>query len=86
MAAIEKDLRAVPIWLLEKYLEEAGGHSDHIGGIRGDGWMVHLTQMEDYTIGSLSVGEVHLSLKGNEAAIDRVWHTLEPKLVRAGGG
>jgi hypothetical protein len=84
MASIEQRIRAVPLWLLEQYLTELGGERNHSGEVQGDGWRARLTQEEDYEIESLSVGQVHLELKGNDEAIQQVWENLEPKLQRAG--
>lgn len=84
MANIEHNVRAVPMWLMEKYLTELGGELNHAGEIQGDGWRARLTQQEDHQIESLSVGEIHLELKGNDEAIQKVWEDLEPKLQRAG--
>ena len=64
-----REIRALPIWLLREYLEGAGGRSLDDGAVEGPGWIARLTQIEDYRIGSLAVGQVR----------------LEPKLLRAGG-
>lgn len=84
MASIEQSVRAVPLWLMEKYLTELGGERNHAGEIYGDGWRARLTQQEDHQVESLSVGQIHLELKGEDEAIQQVWEQLEPKLQRAG--
>jgi hypothetical protein len=84
MATIDENIRAVPLWLLEKYLTELGGEINHAGEVQGDGWRARLTQEEDHQVESLSVGQVRLELKGNDEAIQQVWQELEPKLQRAG--
>lgn len=84
MARIEENIRAVPLWLLEQYLTELGGERNHSGEVQGDGWRARLTQEEDHQIASVSVGQVNLELRGNDAAIQTVWENLEPKLQRAG--
>ncbi len=84
MASIEQSIRAVPLWLMEQYLTELGGERNHAGEIHGDGWRARLTQQEDHQVESLSVGQIHLELKGEDGAIQQVWEQLEPKLQRAG--
>ena len=49
------------------------------------GWQVHLTQLEDYRIGSLQVGQVRLEWRADELAQAHTWPLLEKKLLRGGG-
>jgi hypothetical protein len=81
----ETVVRGVPLWLLREYLEEIGGRLQADGGLMGDGWMARLTQVDDYVIGSLRVGQVRLELDGEAASVERAREALEPKLLRAGG-
>ena len=46
---------------------------------------VPVVLLEDYTIGSLRVGQVRLEFSGEDDAVARIQALLEPKLVRAGG-
>lgn len=85
MATLSKDLRAMPIWLLRDYLLQVGGQEQADGTIQGAGWQARLTQLEDFQIGSLRVGEVRLEITGDDGALAAVWMALEPKLMRAGG-
>lgn len=75
----------MPIWLLRDYLVELGGCSTSNELVTGDGWQAHLQQIEDYTIGSLRVGQVRLVWEGNDRALQEFWPNLEQKLARAGG-
>ena len=85
MTSFEREIRAMPRWLLQEYLQELGGELDHDGVVRGEGWVAHLTQIEDYQIGSIRVGQVRLELHGDANAVERIQLALEPKLLRAGG-
>ena len=61
MHGFSRELRSLPIWLLGEYLEELGGERLRNWDFAGPGWQASLTQIEDYTIGSLRVGQVLLS-------------------------
>ena len=80
-----KDVRAIPLWLLRDYLVAIGGRATGDHDVDGEGWRARLTQIEDYTIGSLAVGQVRLDFEGDEAAVAALLAALEPKLLRAGG-
>ena len=82
---MSREVRGIPLWLLREYLVELGGKAKSDYAVAGNGWRVDLVQIEDYTIGSLSVGQVRLDFSGDEAALARILDLLEPKLVRAGG-
>lgn len=85
MASETRETRGIPLWLLREYLEEGGGRVVDDHRVVGDGWEVRLSQMEDFTVGSLSVGQVRVDVDGSDAAVARVLAFLEPKLLRAGG-
>ena len=81
-----KEVRGIPLWLLREYLVEDGGESTSDDLVVGAGWTVRLTQMEDFQIGSIRVGEVRLEIEGRDAeSLARIQAILEPKLLRAGG-
>lgn len=80
-----QEVRAIPLWLLQEYLAELGGQTQGDGTLRGEQWSARLTQIEDYQIGSLRVGQVRLEITGEADAVTRVQTLLEPKLLRAGG-
>jgi hypothetical protein len=83
--AESRDVRGIPLWLLREYLVEAGGtaQGDHI--VVGDGWQARLTQLQDFELGSLRVGEIRVEWEGEGEAFDRMRELLEQKLHRAGG-
>ena len=80
-----REVRGIPLWLLREYLVEGGGTAESDAVVTGPGWRVHLEQLEDFRIGSLSVGQVRLELDGDEEGLARLLEVLEPKLLRAGG-
>jgi len=84
-----RTVRAVPIWLLGQYLVEAGGvrldPDPTEWRVAGEGWTARLTQVEDYEIGSLSVGQVRLRIEGEAKAVEDLLAALSPRLLRAGG-
>ena len=85
MVTYTRELRSMPLWLLREYMEELGGHALTETQINGDGWHAELERMEDYSIGSLRVGQVRLTWTGDEQAQRDTWPKLEQKLARAGG-
>lgn len=79
------ELRGIPLWLVREYLEEAGGRARDDTHVAGNGWTATLEQIEDFTLGSLRIGQVRLTLEGDPDAVARLREFLEPKLLRAGG-
>lgn len=89
MAAVySRQVRGIPLWLLRDYMLEIEGEKSRADGdtrVIGDGWTLDLTQLEDFAIGSLRVGEIRVELDGDPDAVARVLPFLEQKLIRAGG-
>lgn len=81
----ERRLRSLPLWLLQEYLVELGGVLQADGHVLGDGWTAQLTQLEDYQVGSLKVGQVQLKVYAAPGVVDTFMPALEKKLLRAGG-
>jgi len=81
----ENDICGVPVWLLHEYLHELGGTIIANSHLSGQGWEVLLEPMEDYKVGSLSVGQVHLHLKADADIFNEIQVAIEKKLLRAGG-
>lgn len=84
-ANLVRDVCGIPLWLLETYLQDLGGQKEGAGFVTGENWQAHLTQMEDYRVGSLSVGQVRITLDGAPDALKKLEPGLEKKLLRAGG-
>lgn len=85
MAEFTLEMRAMPIWLLETYFSNVGGEKQADGSLQGAGWQATISQMEDFQVGSLRVGQVRLTVTGEEEVLAALWNELEPKLMRAGG-
>ncbi len=85
MIEYSRDMRGIPLWLLREYLQELGGEFAAGGLITGEGWTVSLTQLEDFRVGSLTVGQVRLEIQSTEEAWGSIQAALEKKLLRAGG-
>ena len=85
MPSQSRNVRGIPLWLLREYLVEAGGTAEDDRTVVGDDWRVRLTQLEDFEIGSLRVGEIRVEWEGEGEAFERMQETLEQKLLRAGG-
>lgn len=85
MIEYSRDIRGIPLWLLSEYLQELGGEVSAGGLITGDGWKASLTQLDDFRVGSLTVGQVRLEMQSTEEAWGSIQAGLEKKLLRAGG-
>lgn len=84
-AKIERDVHGVPLWLLREYLVDLGAEAVGDEQVQGDGWTAHITPIEPYRIGSLSVGRVRLTIEGDETMLESLLPRLELKLMRGGG-
>ena len=76
MSTYKRKMRGIPLWLLREYLEEIGGESQGKTRVTGNGWTADLKQVEDFTVGSLTVGQVVLEVNADEDA----WELLQPVL------
>ena len=85
MIRFERRLRGVPLWLLREYLQELGGWPEGENTVRADGWQAKFSQGEDFVLGSLRVGQVHLEVESTPEAWVSLQPALERKLLRAGG-
>ena len=84
MAEIDRVITGIPAWLMQRYVESAGG-VERDGRLVGDGWTVTLSAAPDHVVGSLRVGQVRLRIDGTDDGVAAAWDALEPKLLRAGG-
>jgi hypothetical protein len=83
--AFEFTVSGIPLWLMREYLVELGGRQVADDVVNGEGWQARLTKAEDFQLGSLRVGRVHLHVQGDDEALQTLRPALEKKLVRAGG-
>ena len=86
----ERVIRGIPLWLVRDYLEDLGAGS--IGEptreratLAADAWTATLEQVDDFQIGSLRVGQVRLTLTGEDASLRPMLAALEKRLFRGGG-
>lgn len=82
---VEWEIRGIPLWLIQEYLVEMGGRATQPDLIEGPGWEASLQQMADYQIGSISIGQVRLTLKAKPETMEVIRPELEKKLIRGGG-
>lgn len=80
-----RELRGMPLWLLKLYLVELGGLAIEDDELTGPGWIASLTQMDDFQVGSIRVGQVRLQVEVEEAIFEDFITALDKKLLRAGG-
>lgn len=83
---LDDPIRGVPLWLLREYLEELGGAAGADGAVVGPGWQARLSQLDDYRLGSLRIGQVRLELAGEEGALAELRRVLTYRLMTRGGG
>lgn len=79
-----RELRGIPLWLLKEYLTEIGGKEEE-NWMLGTGWKIQLTQMDDFQVGSIRVGQVRLDLEADPQIYPALIKALDKKLLRAGG-
>ena len=86
----ERVIRGIPLWLVRGYLEDLGArptddpNREHVA-LAAETWTATLEQVEDFQIGSLRVGQVRLTLTGEDAVLRPMVATLEKRLFRGGG-
>ncbi len=85
LVRVEREVRGIPLWLIETYLEDLGGKKSAPGEVVGENWQAWLTQLEDFQLGSLAVGQVRIVVEATHDAMEKLQPGLEKKLLRAGG-
>ena len=85
MQTIVREMRGIPFFLLKEYLVDMGGTEVDENHVQGPGWMVELSRMEPFRIGSLSVGQARLEIKIEDKLADEFMETFNLKTWRAGG-
>jgi len=81
---LERKIRGIPLWLLQAYLEELGGQAQG-DRITGNGWEAQIAELDDFHLGSLTVGQVRLQVEGEKQTVKELVPRLERKLLRGGG-
>ena len=80
-----REIRGIPLWLMQEYLLEMGGTLVEEGLVEGEGWSVRLTKLEPFHLGSLSVGQIRVEMSGDPEGFANLKVMIEPTLMRAGG-
>jgi hypothetical protein len=78
-------ITGILIWLMREYVGGLGAVEGPEGWWQGDGWRARVTEAEDFTLGSLRVGQVRLEAEGAPDSLAGLQRALAPKLVRGGG-
>jgi hypothetical protein len=84
MQTIVREIRGIPFFLLQEYLEELGGVSKGEGLVEGNGWKARLDRMEPFRLGSLSVGQTRIEIQIEEQLADEFMRQFNLKTIRAG--
>jgi hypothetical protein len=84
MQKITREIRGIPFFLLQEYLQEMGGTDVGEDAIQGQGWIVHLNRMEPFRLGSLEVGQTKLEIQIEDDKVDEFMERFSKKTLRAG--
>jgi len=82
---ITREVNGIPLWLMREYLEELGGKAKGDNDVTAADWDAHIYKVEDFKLGSISIGRVRLELYGEDSVIESLLPRLELKLLRGGG-
>lgn len=85
MQTIVREIRGIPYFLLQEYLQELGGNLIAEDTLAGEGWMARLERMEPFCIGSLSVGQTRLTIEIEDRLVEDFLVQFGQKTLRAGG-
>jgi hypothetical protein len=84
MQKITREIRGIPFFLLQEYLQEMEGTDVGEDAIQGLGWIVHLNRMEPFRLGSLEVGQTKLEIQIEDDKVDEFMERFSKKTLRAG--
>jgi hypothetical protein len=84
MQNITREIRGIPFFLLQEYLQEMGGTPIGANTIQGPDWIVHLIRMEPFRLGSLEVGQTKLEIQIEDDKVDEFMERFSKKTLRAG--
>ncbi len=81
-----RQVRGVPAWLIDTYLEKLGGK--HVGNHvwKGDTWRVTVREQPPARVGNLSVGQVLLVMETRDAPAFRSFFQVFDRMLMRGGG
>ena len=84
MQTSSREVRGIPYFLLKEYLQEMGGELVEQDLVKAPGWMVRLTRMEPYRLGSLVIGQTRLEIEIEDELADDFFERFSKKTLRAG--
>lgn len=85
MAELIKEFRGIPRRVAEANIRALADARVAGGAFVGDDWRITLENLTPVTLGSLTLGRIRFVLRGNDAAVERVWEELAPSFLRGGG-
>jgi hypothetical protein len=84
MQNFTREIRGIPFFLLQEYLQEMGGKLIDENIVEAPGWSVQLTRLEPFRLGSLAVGQTRLDIQIEDHLVDGFFNRLSKKTLRAG--
>jgi hypothetical protein len=85
MQNITREMRGIPLFLLQEYLLEMGGTLQDKNTVIGAGWNAQLISMEPFRLGSLAIGQVRVEIQIEDDKLMDFLDTFSKKTLRAGG-
>jgi len=82
---ITRELRGIPDWVLQEYLESLGGKLQSEGCYQGDGWQARFTPLESIRYGPMEFCRFQVEFEGEPDVLPKVWKRFELKIMRPGG-
>ncbi len=84
-----KTLGGVPASIVLRYLREAPGatestENDGVGSVSGPGWQCTVVKKAPCRHGSLSIGQVEVSVTGSQETVEELFAYLMPLVMRGG--
>ena len=81
---LRKDLRDISLARLQEYVSDVEDATSAGEGFRGNGWELELTELPPVELGWMRTQRVSFVLRGDADAVNRVWGSLQYKLLRGG--
>ena len=81
---MRKELRDITLRRMEEYVSSISDAEKRAGGFRGTDWELELKELPPVAKGPMTMARVDFVLTGSESSVERVWKSLEYKLLRGG--
>ena len=82
---VEREYHGIPLQVITGYLIELGGTMTSEDYVSGEGWSATLRKGEPFTVAALRFATVHVTFKGDETVLKRLFATFDLKMIRVGG-